>query len=144
MGAGHFIRSVGVRWDLVHADDYLRRIPTLMALGEEPLAFTSNVTFFVGENGSGKSTLLEAMAVAWGLNPEGGTANYAFRTHDSHSALHEGIEMRRGPLRPWSTFFLRAESFYNVASRSEDYDLMGDGACTITIRRRAGLRCCTR
>ena len=127
MGAGHFIRSVGVRWDLVHADDYLRRIPTLMALGEEPLAFTSNVTFFVGENGSGKSTLLEAMAVAWGLNPEGGTANYAFRTHDSHSALHEGTEMRRGPLRPWSTFFLRAESFYNVASRSEDYDLMGDG-----------------
>ncbi len=121
MAAAPFIRSVGIRWDLVHADGYLRRIPALVALGEEPLALTGNVTFFVGENGSGKSTLLEAMAVAYGLNPEGGTANYAFRTHDSHSALHEGIEMMRGPLRPWSTFFLRAESFYNVASKAGDY-----------------------
>ena len=64
MAWGSFIRSVRIRWDLVRADDYLRGIPALAALGEEPLALASNVTFFVGENGSGKSTLLEAMAVA--------------------------------------------------------------------------------
>lgn len=68
MGEGHFIKSVAIRWELVHTDDYLRNIPALAALGKEPLVFTSNVTFFVGENGSGKSTLLEAMAVAYGLN----------------------------------------------------------------------------
>lgn len=127
MGEGHFIKSVTIRWELVHTDDYLRSIPALVALGKEPLAFTRNVTFFVGENGSGKSTLLEAMAVAYGLNPEGGTQNYVFRTHDSHSALHEGIDMRRGLLRPWNTFFLRAESFYNVASKAEDYSLSPGG-----------------
>ena len=121
MTSAHFIKSVGIRWELVRGDAYLRRIPALVHLGEEPLCFTSNVTFFVGENGSGKSTLLEAMAVAYGLNPEGGTANYQFATHDSHSMLREGIEMQRDVLRPWSTFFLRAESFYNVASKAEDY-----------------------
>ena len=119
-----FIQTVGVRWDLVRGDAYLRDIPALAGLGERPLALTSNVTFFVGENGSGKSTLLEAMAVAWGLNPEGGTRNYAFSTRDSHSALSEGIEMRRGLLRPWSAFFLRAESFYNVATAAEGYGRM--------------------
>ena len=117
MGEGHFIKSVAIRWELVHTDDYLRNIPALAALGKEPLVFTSNVTFFVGENGSGKSTLLEAMAVAYGLNPEGGTENYVFRTHDSHSALHEGVDMRRDLLRPWNTFFLRAESFSTWRAR---------------------------
>lgn len=123
MDTTHFIRGVQILWDHVSGDPYLREIPALRDLGERPLAFTGGVTFFVGENGSGKSTLLEAMAVAYGLNPEGGTQNYAFSTHDSHSCLHEGIWMARGPLRPWSTFFLRAESFYNVATKAEDYAL---------------------
>lgn len=118
-GEGHFIKSVAIRWELVRGDAYLRGIPALVGLGMEPLQLTSNVTFFVGENGSGKSTLLEGMAVAYGLNPEGGTSNYTFKTFDSHSALHEGIEMRRDVLRPWSTFFLRAESFYNVATEAD-------------------------
>lgn len=65
-----FISSVSILWELVHGDEYLRRISALASLGERPLAFDSNVTFFVGENGSGKSTLLEAMAVAYGLNAE--------------------------------------------------------------------------
>ncbi|WP_331683249.1 AAA family ATPase [Blautia sp.] len=38
------------------------------------LEFTSPITFFVGENGSGKSTLLEAIAIAAGFNPEGGSS----------------------------------------------------------------------
>lgn len=114
-----FISSVQVLWEHVHGDPYLRQIPALASLGTCPLQFTSNVTFLVGENGSGKSTLIEAMAVAYGLNPEGGTRNYTFSTHDSHSALYEGVFMRRGRLQPWTTFFLRAESFYNVATEAE-------------------------
>ena len=119
-----FISSVQVLWEHVHGDAYLRQIPVLASLGATPLQFDSNVTFLVGENGSGKSTLIEAMAVAYGLNPEGGTRNYAFSTRDSHSALYEGVFMRRGRLQPWTTFFLRAESFYNVATEAEACSLL--------------------
>ena len=54
------------------------------------------VTFLIGENGSGKSTLLEAIAVAWGFNPEGGTRNFAFGTYKSHSELHTFLRLSRG------------------------------------------------
>ncbi len=62
--------------------------------------FKSNITFFVGENGSGKSTLLEAFAVACGLNPEGGTANYRFSTYDDYSDLASAIKIRKGVCKP--------------------------------------------
>lgn len=55
-----------------------------------------SITFFVGENGSEKSTLLEALAVAYGFNPEGGTKNYSFLTYDFHSQLHEAIRFSKG------------------------------------------------
>ena len=55
------------------------------------LGFYKPITFFVGENGSGKSTLLEALAVAHGFNLEGGTKNYVFSTHDTHSELCDAI-----------------------------------------------------
>lgn len=80
-----------------------------------------DVTFFVGENGSGKSTLLEAVAVASGFNPEGGTKNFSFGTYDSHSELSEYITLSRGAY-PKDGFFLRAESFYNAASYIEESD----------------------
>src|SRR5256885_6594668 len=74
------------------------------------------ITFFIGENGSGKSTLLEAIATKYGFNAEGGSKNFNFATHESHSDLHDFIRLERGVLRPSDGFFLRAESFYNVAS----------------------------
>lgn len=80
------------------------------------------VTFFIGENGSGKSTLLEAIAVAWGFNPEGGTRNFNFGTWDSHSNLWQYLRLSRGVKRSRDGFFLRAESFYNVASEIEKLD----------------------
>lgn len=85
------------------------------------------MTFLVGENGSGKSTLVEAIAVAFGLNAEGGNKNYNFTTRKSHSALHEHLVLARGWTRPWDCFFLRAESFYNVASYVEE---LGGAAAT--------------
>ena len=86
------------------------------------LELTSNVTFFVGANGSGKSTLLEAIAVAWGFNPEGGSRNMSFSTYESHSALHRCLKLAKGPRRPRDGYFLRAESYYNVASHIEELD----------------------
>ena len=80
------------------------------------------VTFFIGENGSGKSTLLEAIAVANGFNPEGGTKNFGFSTRDSHSKLDSYIRCSRGVKKPKDGYFLRAESFYNVATEIEALD----------------------
>lgn len=84
--------------------------------------FDPSITFFVGENGSGKSTLLEAIAVAAGFNPEGGTKNFSFSTHASHSDLDQYLRLSRGIKKPRDGFFLRAESFYNVASEIESLD----------------------
>jgi len=81
-----------------------------------------SVTFLIGENGSGKSTLLEAIAVAWGFNPEGGTLNFRFETRTSHSILHQYIRLSRGIKSPRDGFFLRAESFFNVATEIEKLD----------------------
>jgi len=78
------------------------------------------VTFLVGENGSGKSTLLEAIAIAWGFNPEGGSRDFNFATRDSHSELHKCLRLIKSTQRAGDGFFLRAESFYNLASTIEN------------------------
>lgn len=104
------------------ADSYLGDIPAIAGLGL--LELHAPVTFLVGENGSGKSTLLEAVALALGFNPEGGSKNFSFSTRDTHSGLHNYLRLHRGPYRPKDGFFLRAESFYNVSTevdRLADY-----------------------
>lgn len=88
----------------------------------EAIEFHPNVTFLVGENGSGKSTLLEAIAVAWGFNAEGGSRNFNFSTHNSHSDLHKFLKLSKGVRRPQDGYFLRAESFFNVATTIEELD----------------------
>jgi predicted ATPase len=79
----------------------------------------------VGENGSGKSTLLEAIAVQYGFNPEGGTKNYSFSTYDSHSELCDALTLIKGARKAKWGYFLRAESFYNVATAEEEYSRNG-------------------
>ena len=113
------INSVLIDWDRIDPDSYLRKIEAISGL--ERLDFEHSVTFFVGENGSGKSTLLEAIAVAYGFNPEGGTRNYNFSTYDSYSELCDAITLSRGVRRAGYGYFLRAESFYNVATKEEEY-----------------------
>ena len=77
--------------------------------------FTKPVTFLVGENGVGKSTFIEALALQLGLNPEGGSQNFKFSTKNTHSVLSDYIRVSTYD-RPKTKFFLRAESFYNVAT----------------------------
>ena len=110
-----FVRDVRVERPAEVAA-YPFSIPALRAL--DVLALET-VTFLVGENGSGKSTLLEAIAVAAGFNAEGGSRNYNFATRPSESALHRHLRLGRGVRRPRDGFFLRAESFYNVATEME-------------------------
>ncbi|MGC4013180.1 MAG: AAA family ATPase [Luteolibacter sp.] len=85
----------------------------------DALDFDQAVTFLVGENGTGKSTLLEAIAVKWGFNAEGGSRNYRFASRESHSELHASLILARGVRKADDGFFLRAESFYNVATEAE-------------------------
>jgi predicted ATPase len=110
LGAGAGSAGDGYPWDL----------PVVDALRAGRLDLHPGVTYLVGENGSGKSTLLEAIAVAAGINPEGGSSNFSFSTRDSHSPLGEALRLVRGARRPWTDFFLRAESLFTTATYLED------------------------
>ena len=95
---------------------YLFELPVVKYLGSiDFLSFNAPVTFFVGENGTGKSTLIEAIAAAAGLNPEGGSRDHSFYTRNTHSELPEFITLIK-TVTPNDSFFLRAESFYNIAT----------------------------
>ena len=103
--------------------NYLSRLPVVRNLKNmESIHFNKNVTFIVGENGIGKSTLIEGLAVALGFNPEGGTVNFNFSTNHTHSNLYEYLTVSRGYKRHRDGFFLRAESFYNVATNIDELD----------------------
>ena len=114
-----FLQQIRINWDQIEQKSYLRGIDAIREVEQIPL--TNPVTFFVGENGSGKSTLLEAVAIASGFNPEGGTRNYSFSTYDSHSELCDAVRLTRGVRRAGWGYFLRAESFYNVATKEDEY-----------------------
>lgn len=107
----------GAGWD---AENYPFSLPAVS--GWETLDLHPRVTFLVGENGSGKSTLVEAIAIAAGFNAEGGSRNHNFQTEQAHSGLHQFLRLVRGAKRPRDGFFLRAESFFNVASNIDALD----------------------
>src|SRR3954449_11353194 len=70
------------------------------------------VTVLVGENGTGKSTLVEAIALAYGLSPEGGSTGAMHSSRPSESPLHEGLHLARGLGATRWGFFLRAETMH--------------------------------
>lgn len=121
MNSAQYVRWVTLRRDKVESFD---RYPFSLAAVRtlEQLDLHPKLTYLIGENGSGKSTLLEAIAVSLGFNPEGGTRNFRFGTRVSHSVLHEYLRLARGVARPRDGFFLRAESFFNVATEIESLD----------------------
>ena len=84
-----YLRAVGIAAAV--QPDYSFSLPAVRALARMGrLRLEKPVTFLVGENGVGKSTLMEALAIAMGFNPEGGTINFRFSTADSHSELYRG------------------------------------------------------
>ncbi|MBR6800617.1 MAG: AAA family ATPase [Eubacteriaceae bacterium] len=102
-------------------ESYLKELAAVKYLMKNEIDLGSDVVFFVGENGSGKSTLLEAIAVSLGFNPEGGTRNFSFSTQDTHSVLSSFLRVGKKRV-PRDGFFLRSESFYNVASYIDELD----------------------
>jgi predicted ATPase len=116
-----YVREIKLRRDKIASfDTYPFSLPIVRSL--DSLDLHPAVTFLIGENGSGKSTLLEALAVAWGFNPEGGTKKFRFGTRASHSVLHEYLRLVKGVQRPRDGFFLRAESLFNLATEIERLD----------------------
>jgi len=111
-----FVRRIKLK-DIENKNGYPFDIP--MIKNFSCLEFNKPVTFIVGENGSGKSTLIEALAINLGLNPEGGSQNFIFNTFDTHSELSSHMIVEKGIRRPSTKYFLRAESFYNVATETE-------------------------
>lgn len=102
------------------SDGYPYTVPVVAALrAAGRWELDPAVTFLVGDNGTGKSTLVEAIAVAAGFNPEGGSANFRFTTRATHSPLGEHLTIVKGIRKPKTGFFLRAETFYNVATEIE-------------------------
>lgn len=76
------------------------------------------VTMIAGENGSGKSTLIEALAIGAGFAAQGGSLSGELgrRSDRADRVLADAIDIETGSNRPRAGFFLRAESFFNVAA----------------------------
>lgn len=111
-----FLKTVTLRREWVTSfDEFPYSIPAIKQL--TTLHLHPRVTFFVGENGTGKSTLLEAIAVAEGFNAEGGSRHAMFKTKDTHNDdLPRKLQLGRNKIARHDSYFLRAESFYNLSS----------------------------
>jgi len=120
MSARPYLQEVSIRSDTeLDFSSYPFSIPAVREI--DSLKFHPDVTFFVGENGAGKSTVLEAIAIAMGLGSEGGTRDYqVHRSKNSASNLHESLKLTKSFRKPADSYFLRAESFFNVATYLED------------------------
>ncbi len=110
------------REDIEDFNVYPFGIPGIKGL--DSLRFHPDVTFFVGENGTGKSTLIESIAVSLGFNAEGGTKQSQFTTSRTHSDLHSYLTLIRSFKKPADGYFLRAESFYNLATYMDEVDYL--------------------
>jgi predicted ATPase len=118
---GPFVHELILNRDRVASfDDYPYSLPPIRSLTR--LKLHPQVTFLIGDNGTGKSTLLEAIAVAAGFNPEGGGRNFNYSTRASHSSLGDCLTLVKGAISPRDSYFLRAESFFTVATQIEIMD----------------------
>jgi predicted ATPase len=127
LSAKPYLREVSIdpKAEVDH-DAYPFTIPAVRELGV--VRFHPNVTFFVGENGAGKSTVLEAIAVSMGLPAEGG-ARSVWRKQQEASSLHRCLKLVKGYKQPRASYFLRAESLFNVISYLDEIGVgPGSGA----------------
>jgi predicted ATPase len=83
----------------------------------ERLRLDAPVTLLAGDNGTGKSTLVEAIAEAMGFAPEGGElSRLGALPAVPRPVLGETFTPVLTHHRPANGYFLRAESFFNVAA----------------------------
>src|SRR5829696_1708140 len=84
--------------------------------GIEAMRLDAPITLLAGDNGTGKSTIVEAVAAAIGFAPEGGELQ---RLGELPPVPRPVLGGALGPVlsatKPRDGYFLRAESFFNVA-----------------------------
>ena len=104
------------------------KIPAVEHLMEKGLDL-GDLTVLVGENGAGKSTLVEGIAMAYGLNAEGGSTGAMHRSADTESPLHEHLQIVRGLGPKWG-YFIRGETLHGLwtyLSGGDDFHSMSHG-----------------
>lgn len=115
---GNFLQTVTIDWGGIEdASAYPFGIPAISSI--RSLSFDAPITFFCGENGTGKSTLLEAIGIALGLNPEGGSKNYLFSTKDTHSELCNHLVLERSIFRPRDSYLVRSDTMFNLITETD-------------------------
>lgn len=111
-----YLRSASINGE---GDGYPFDVPAIRHL--EKLNLDPRVTFLVGENGAGKSTLLSALALAAGYPPQGGSRNLNDWDDEPEArVLARALRLVRSPEREPDGFYLRAESYFNVARELEE------------------------
>ena len=106
-------------------DEFPFSVPAIAQI--ERLSLGESVTLLAGENGSGKSTILEAIAAAIGFAEHGGELD---RLGELPAVPRTVLDDLRVPLlapvlsgtKPRNGYFLRAESFFNVAEFVDSSD----------------------
>jgi predicted ATPase len=106
------VRVAGWPDAALSATEWPMTVPAVAQLMRDGLDLPRGVTFLVGENGSGKSTLVEAIAMAYGLSPEGGSNQARHSTRASESPLGSALRLTRGLGSGRWGFFLRAETMH--------------------------------
>ncbi|MGZ4223235.1 MAG: AAA family ATPase [Solirubrobacteraceae bacterium] len=96
-------------------------LPAIAAVEEVKL--DRPVTLLAGENGSGKSTILEAIAEAIGFADEGGElARPGALPAVPRNVLGGALAPTLTATKPRNGYYLRAESFFNVARLIDSQD----------------------
>ena len=133
MSAGDWVRDgrpvrrvVAANAAALDMRDWPATIPAVAQVLQDGLDLSAGVTLLVGENGSGKSTLVEAVAMAFGLAPEGGTRHVQEGTRRTESPLHQWISLEKAPGAPRWGFFLRAETMHGYFTRQESFSTERD------------------
>jgi predicted ATPase len=114
-GPGPYLLGLERDRDVAWGKDFPYDVPAVAAV--EAMKLDAPVTLLAGDNGTGKSTLIEAFAEAIGFAPEGGELERSGELPPVPRPVLDGA--LRPVLERWSKprngYFLRAESFFNVA-----------------------------
>lgn len=118
-------------------------VPAVRQVLEEGWDLAPGVTLLIGENGSGKSTLVEAVAIAFGLSPEGGSPYGRHSTHETESPLHRWLQLQRGAGSGRWGFFLRAATMHgwytylleHAGPNDPDFHRMSHGESFLAVLR---------
>jgi predicted ATPase len=126
-GAGPYLRAIR-RAGVLAGNWRAPLLPLAKWMAPTELDLSAPATFFVGENGTGKSTLLEAIAAAAGFAAAGGPLSAeleerGLRARPPVARDREEWIVELTTSKPRAGFFLRAESFFNVASVVDEREL---------------------